>query len=500
MTSAQFPITAEYVITGTLRADEALSVGSGQPGPDADLQCIRDGAGRLILPGTALAGVLSSVCPGESWGSSEATSRVWVEDAVETQPTSTEIRDSVRIDRHSGTARPGALFAREIVPAGTMFDLEIRVEEHRSQSVEEFVLTMVAELRAGITIGGAVTRGLGRITLLHTNRKARIRRFDLATRDGMIARLRGDGKPVTLPAPRAQARPDHVRVTIPWRARGPLSVSVAVNGEVDSIPLSTKGSDGVRLVVPGASIKGVWRTRAERILATLTGDGDSGLVHRLFGTPHGTDTGRGAARFSDCLTKDAISQWSALQEKLFPMAAPAGQSADRGEARRAQRVRAVAAVRRSKVMINDHVAINRWTGGAEDARLFATLTPDPSIEWQPMVIDIDLRRLARVGQEDGTTVSAPSAALAGVALLVHLLRDAVAGDLPVGHATTRGYGELEIDAASVIFAVGEAETPLQPLHERTLHDLLTAADLADVRAGLDTAWAAELSLDQRAAS
>ena len=47
-----------YRLTGTLRADTALSIAHGDEGIIDDLVCIRDGRGRLVIPGSALAGVL----------------------------------------------------------------------------------------------------------------------------------------------------------------------------------------------------------------------------------------------------------------------------------------------------------------------------------------------------------------------------------------------------------------------------------------------------------
>ena len=76
-------IVGEFVLWGDLVTDSALSVGSGVEGPSADITCVRDGLGRLVIPGSALAGAFAARFEKEAaWGGQERASHLYFEDAV----------------------------------------------------------------------------------------------------------------------------------------------------------------------------------------------------------------------------------------------------------------------------------------------------------------------------------------------------------------------------------------------------------------------------------
>ncbi len=82
----------------------------------------------------------------------------------------------------------------------------------------------------------------------------------------------------------------------------------------------------------------------------------------------------------------------------------------------------------------DHVAIDRWTGGAAGGRLYSVLEPG-ALGWEPIRMTVDLTRLER---------AAGTAWAAAMALLVLLLRDFAAGRVPLGFATHRGFGDVVV--------------------------------------------------------
>jgi hypothetical protein len=83
-----------------------------------------------------------------------------------------------------------------------------------------------------------------------------------------------------------------------------------------------------------------------------------------------------------------------------------------------------------------YVAIDRWTGGAADAFLYSVLEPH-AVRWHPIELALDL---GRVAQE----VWSPA-----VALLLLVLSDLARGVLPLGFATNRGLGSLEVSEVTV---------------------------------------------------
>ena len=144
-------IKNRYVVTGQLKAVSPLHVG-GLGGdtvgdPSVDMPLAVNGAGKLCIPGTSVAGVLRSFMQrqfgdGEVdrlWGWQEhkgmdgAASFVTTEDAVVIgEETVTEIRDGVGIDRVYGGAASGIKYDREVVPKETLFSFNMTVETQKN--------------------------------------------------------------------------------------------------------------------------------------------------------------------------------------------------------------------------------------------------------------------------------------------------------------------------------------------------------------------------------
>lgn len=491
-------LTGELVVTGTLATESALSVASGLDAPDADITCVRNGAAQLIIPGSALAGAFRATFEHDKpWGGQEWASQLYFEDAVLIGDDRVEHRDGVMIDRRTGAAAEKMLYGREVVPAGSRFAWELRFEvtDGFDRSAADDWLNRIANrLADGVSFGGATAAGLGRVKLIKattswigTRNRAELLEF--------LGAPNAQTTPITLkPTPPV----GHLRITVPWRALGPLLVSVPLNGIVDRIPQHTRDADGAtKLVIPGTSLKGVLRSRAEWIVRTVA-DVDApeaplaqlasplGPVLQLFGIPpagrgKARRPGRqGALRVGEVLSKNPVGGWSAIINTLVKERST--QAGDQGLTERA-RVKAAAMnqLRQSSggLRINDHVAISRWTGGADDGKLFADVAPLPQADyWQPIELDLDLGRI----QGD---------VLAALALLAFVLRDFCHGWVGIGHGTTRGYGEVIAAPQDITWSVGSSVPGvLSEWASRSfaLDELLGSDDLAGLRGQLETAW------------
>lgn len=115
-----------HEVTGTLETVTALRSGGWGASPQADLTVARDGLGRVMIPGTSLAGALrawlgtvatasgetlfDAAALGAVFGDLEPHSqngqvcRIAVDDAVAIDDVTTTIRDGVGIDRDTGSA------------------------------------------------------------------------------------------------------------------------------------------------------------------------------------------------------------------------------------------------------------------------------------------------------------------------------------------------------------------------------------------------------------
>ena len=222
-----------YVITGTLTALDPLHIGNSGNDTldpvDVDSAVLKDSFGRAIIPGSSLKGVIRSLfesvirsaagleeydskyacdvldekkcCTASisssnsfkeskglkkaqlAWdnscvtcrlfGGREIAGRLMFKDCIQKLPEGGkplyEHRDGVGIDRKTGSAKQGAKFDYEIVPAGTEFDFCL-IAENLTQEQEKYLEFIIKQLRSGeIAVGGKTTRGLGRVKLLNDN-------------------------------------------------------------------------------------------------------------------------------------------------------------------------------------------------------------------------------------------------------------------------------------------------------------------------------------------
>jgi CRISPR-associated RAMP protein (TIGR02581 family) len=190
----------------TCRTGVHIGAGKSSDLAGSDQPVMRDAAGRPLVPGSSLRGILRSgveaLCaalgldavadPGEAtqglsdaeaavlphwrdlslaerlFGAAAETpagfsyaSRLQIADALCAAPAAVELRDGVGIDRDSRTASTGIKFDLEVVPAGTRFQGAIRFK-----NPADFELGLVAQALAmldsgALLLGGKSARGLG---------------------------------------------------------------------------------------------------------------------------------------------------------------------------------------------------------------------------------------------------------------------------------------------------------------------------------------------------
>lgn len=514
------PMTSRLRVRGWLRTESPLHVGGLGMGRTDTLPLAVDGLGRLYVPGTSLAGVLRSWmngappdrCEPSLWGYTEPgsekgqASRVVVHDGLITrglgldshgQPAdplphhALELRTSVGIDRVTGTAAPEILYSRSVVPAGYHIRLELDVESDEQEEDRDRAVVgqLLAALMDGeIRLGAATGRGLGRVRLLDSPLALTADRFD--TPEGLLAALRDDpARAVRLDTLKGAAadlplRRELVRVRVAWRPLSPVMSAAREEGRaLLTMPLVTRaGGEHVRLVLPGSAIKGVLRARAEFIERTVRGKtavpaspGSPAHEHSavfrdhldqldvttsLFGAARKQSAKQrkpakaGALRAEECLSDVTIpaNLWRAAAG-LDNRTAPA--SKDDRPTDLPSEVRD----RLAELGLEpaDHVAINRWTGGAADGLLFRVLEPH-GVTWEPLRLTVDLTRL---GDDRNRAL----------ALLLLVLRDVAAGRVQLGAYANRGFGDIEVEDVTL-------EGGPWP-HPTSLSDALATPALAD---------------------
>ncbi|TDC84517.1 RAMP superfamily CRISPR-associated protein [Actinomadura sp. 7K507] len=520
------PMERRLRMRGWLRTQTPLHVGGIALDPAEALPVAVDGQDRLYVPGTSLAGALRAWMRGadpmtkgldDLWGFVEdgvsdagQASRIVVRDAVITTTTSTDgdgiPHDSlssralpavhgVGIDRVTGAAASGFLYARTIVPPGHYLAFELDVETtnaHLERDRARLDALVTALETEEISLGAAHRKGLGVVTLLPS--PLDIHEHDFTTRAGLLAFL--GGAPETFDADQVNAgaadmpdRRETLTVQLRWKPDAPVMVRAATEGAtIQTLPLTTAiGPDTLKLTLSGSSIKGALRSHAEFIERTARGidappppmDDDENVstarqhadaflaqldqldaVRMLFGAarrkpddePSNYKWGAGALTVHECVSETTIPSdlWDAVVD---------GAPDERTDAKRPALPPPVRdALSGHKLDQADHVAIDRWTGGAADHLLFSVLEPH-GVEWEPIRLTIDLTRLG-----DHRDVA--------LALLLLVLRDLEQRRIPLGGMVNRGFGDVTV--TSIEFS-GNGWTAETTLDQALRHEPLAPA-------------------------
>ncbi len=474
-------VRARVFFRGTLVAQTPIHLGSGKDGIDSDAMFARDGNNRIYACGTSLAGpirryvtrylqntnnsanaerLLGFQCDDDGWAS-----QLIVEDAIVATAAVAEIRDSVAISRDTGVACDQLKFDREVLPKGTEIPLCLEVElvdEDSADDIERALGSLAKALSEDrIRFGSNKTRGLGRVRL---NDGHITKKFAPRTKSGMLDLLsflghnQGGNAKVQAAAFRLpdEAACSEPRLTfdLHFRCVGPLMVKAAVDGDgADSLPLvSGVENQSVSPVIPGASLKGVFRSTAERILRTLLNpksisDSDvHGFQNKLSELPltcllfgqGGTRNknnlaGQSAVAIDDCYPGDGfsvlpISVWKRIAAASLDVAANGNGKTP---------LRTILDQNGLNTWTTGfRIAIDRWTAGPADGMFFKVLEPR-GIPWQPIHVAIEFERIPEELQ------------LPAIALFFLTLDELRQGKIPIGHGANRGMGHVILQRVDV---------------------------------------------------
>ena len=260
--------------------------------------------GTALLPGTSLAGALRARLEERKgrdaanvlFGSQEKAGRLIVSDGVFEREDQT-IRPRLRIDGRTGTALPGGKFDLAHLETGSRFRFTVTWLGDAPEGDLEEIEALLSELNAGtVRLGAQKSNGFGAVRL-ETVKK---RTFDLMKAEDRADWLAGntEGAPLTL-----KAVPDSGDVAV-----------FTLEGQADRVLIKDSLSDynkekqetytvnlkeAGRPVLPGSSVKGAVRARAEAVAALLGLPGET--AEELFGREARTgDNGKaGRVRFDE---------------------------------------------------------------------------------------------------------------------------------------------------------------------------------------------------------
>lgn len=326
---------------GGVTAPESLDA------PDETLVLRTDTAGDPHLPGTTVAGSLRAHCAahetlkpteqrtdlfGGTPGSKQRTaSPIQILGTIYRPAGDTELRRRTAIHRERGGPENHKLHTIELLPSGTEFDIVLRWDnpDDRYETFIEELRSWRPQLGRGgsIAAGFCTATGVGQAI------------YDLATPDGLLAWLS-----ISSPSDYPEPKPSHARSSAPQPV---IDVELEI---VDGIHIGIGESEeddqakpkinkilrsGEDFLVPGSTLKGVLRSRAEYIC-------------RALGARSCTDQTCGAC--TPC--------------RLF------GFTGKDGNAQRAKIAIHDAIISDPVLELRQHVALDRFTGGAADRQLY----------------------------------------------------------------------------------------------------------------------------------
>ena len=292
-------LIGKIFITGKLVLKSPLLIGDGAGETSdnfRDVHVLKLGDVPFI-PGTSLCGVLrdwlESVSP--KWTTkifgdmSEMQSSIQIDD-IELCGGKIIARDGVRIDGLTGTGADGGKYDFEAVERGATGTIRLLInlrgihateKNTNAEKITDVVKLMLKKLQDGIRLGALTTKGFGLVAV--KNLDAEI--YDFRKKADVIAWLRGKDSPhkISPSAEENSASPNDFVIDAEFAFRSSFIVrdyDVSKADKEKNISAVTMKS-GDDFVVPGTSLKGVLRHRAEYILNKL---GVENFVDDLMGT------------------------------------------------------------------------------------------------------------------------------------------------------------------------------------------------------------------------
>lgn len=316
-------ICGRLLLTGRLRLITPLVIGGGSSRyGDSDIVVLKDMLGKPYIPSSSITGALKDIFNMHNykgdlskdeydlnqlwfWGgeyilttggedvSHSSQSAVMIADLAVSLGNTAQIsiRDGVRINHTTGIVDHGAKYDFEIVEPGITFNFRMEVIIRKAFNRDLFNCFfdwITYQLSQGrISVGGGTNQGFGRCSL----EDIKVFNLDYKNRDHIIAWL--DGSWEDYPEPhRDYSQVDKLfkkgdkqfSLEADFRIKHSLIVGSYSGDPAAPDKLHLKSYDGQNeiSVIPGTSIRGAIRSRAERIINTLDADSIE-MLKELFG-------------------------------------------------------------------------------------------------------------------------------------------------------------------------------------------------------------------------
>ncbi len=424
--SSDNKIKGKIVLWGQIECLSPVHVGNGRD-EHSDLDIIRDAEGKPIIPATSFVGILRHACEERFseqfenfWGYAKnqegQQSALCCSDLTLVENSSPDIvtRDGIRIDNATGLVEKGGKFDFELLEVGSRFGfkLEFTFREQDETFVKQTARTIYELLaEGGIRLGAKTNNGLGHVRLVEEN--TRVYKFDFTEKKHVFNWLMQKDWRENAIAVDALTKPFKIekkRFSITATLRLKNALIVRGYSQKPEMPDTAQLMSREKWVIPGSSLKGAIRARAERIANTILEEKKAQeIICELFGYVKG-----------ECRKNNKPQQERANNTTDEP---------DLKDAKRGRvRVQEITlAPNDFPAELQTRIRVDRFTGGVIEGGLFDSMPIFAPKEGKTMTLRLEI--------DDYKDHEA------GLLLLV--LKDLWSGDLAIGGEKNIGRGMFE---------------------------------------------------------
>lgn len=310
-------IIGKIVIQGDLILNSPLLIGDGAGETSdnfKDIHVVKNSDGDSFIPGTSLCGVLREYMRDTDFDmvqkifgdADKMQSSIQIED-IKLENHKIISRDGVKIDGFTGTGIDGGKYDYEAIDRGAHGKLNLLMnlrachvddedfanEKYTLEKISDTIARLMKKLADGIRIGALTAKGFGAVSVKNISADV----YDFRNKQGVIDWFtKNPSKKKLLPATEIfSASPDDFIVDADFVFNSSFIVKNYEVGAVDKnnniSAVSLKSRDD--FVIPGTSLKGLFRHRAEYILSKFnlpekildelmgTADGDKKIKSRF---------------------------------------------------------------------------------------------------------------------------------------------------------------------------------------------------------------------------
>lgn len=302
----------KIVIKGLIKAVSPLHIGCGSD-QRSDMDILLDSNGEPFIPATALVGVLRHGIKTNNpdfekrfWGFAKdkdgRQSAICCSDLICQSITPKVVRDSIKIDNQTSMVKYKGKYDYEILERGATFSLNIEISYFNDDEtfVKKMAATIIDLLKNGkILVGGKTNNGLGQIKM--EKDAVKIYHFEFSKKQDVFHWISRNFSHDNIIQADVLGSPFEM---IPNNFHMDVTLALKNSLIIRSYPNDPEMSDAVHMkslddwILPGSSLKGAIRARAERIVNTLSiPEKKSGkIVDQLFGFVDEKNTGKGSAQ------------------------------------------------------------------------------------------------------------------------------------------------------------------------------------------------------------